>query len=333
MRKVLDAEDVQGERDMSGFEFEIHRSDGDVLARLRTGADGRTPIVEAPVDDYTIVEVAHPTWAAGLTNGGPLVVDLGADETVHEVVYINVVPDVAITTAARDAVDGDRVVELAAGDATIVDTITYTSLVPGTEYLASGELMVRSTSPTGATDPSGTRMITTGIAGSTPFTPGQPDGTVEVAFEVPADSPLLGHDVVVYQRLTVAASGRVVADHTDPDAAEQTIRFADVVPTTPPSTAPPTAPPTTIAATTTTATSAPATTSTTTTEPPPTTTTPPSAAPPPATSPPTTPPPPLPRTGNASVGATAIGGSALLVLGAGLLLATRRRRPPEPRPT
>jgi LPXTG-motif cell wall-anchored protein len=166
-------------------------------------------------------------------------------------------------------------------------------------------------------------MIPTGITGSTTFVPDQPNGIVEVTIAVPADSPLRGHVVVVYQQLTIAASGRVVARHTDPDAADQTIRFADVAPTTTTTTA------TTAVVTTTTA--APAST----TEPVITTTTtaaaPASPTPPPPPTPPAATParPALPRTGNSGVQATALAGLALVVFGLALLAAVSRRRPPR----
>ena len=339
MRKVLDAGDVQGTRDMSGFEFEIRNAQNDVVARLVTGADGRTPVVEAQPGTYTIAEVARPTWAAALDRpAARSAYELASGDAAepHEVDYVNVVPDATITTSARDAHDGDQLVELDAGDATIVDSVTHTALVPGTEYIASGELMVRATEPVGS-DGDTPPMIPTGITGSTTFVPDQPDGTVEVTFAVPADSPLRGHVVVVYQRLAIAASGRIVALHTDPDAAEQTIRFADVAPTTTPPRPhhhdihhdqhhrrrPRPSPTTEPVATTATTTIAP--------------------RPPPPRRPrrrrahhhrtaaaATTPPrPALPRTGNTGVQATALAGFALVVLGLALLATVSRRRPPR----
>jgi LPXTG-motif cell wall-anchored protein len=172
-------------------------------------------------------------------------------------------------------------------------------------------------------------LIPTGIAGSTRFVPDQPEGTVEVTFAVPADSPLRGHVVVVYQRLAVAASGRTVALHADPDAAEQTIRFADVAPATtttttttdgPATTAEPVA---TIATTTTiTTAAAPATP----TSPPPSPPSSPPSSPPPATAPAR---PVLPRTGSSGVQAPALAGVALVVLGLTMLASVSRRRPPR----
>ena len=384
MRKVLDAGDVQGLRDMSGFEFDVTDASGASIGRLTTGADGRTPTIDTIGGAHTITEVAQPSWADGLIDGGPITFDFEPggnampESTTHVITYTNVVPTISITTAASDASDGDQVVDLGLGDAAIVDTVAYTALVPGTEYVVTGELMVRPTadgasradasradasgadasgadasgadasatagadaSATAGADASGAtgtrpvassavavpEMIGTGIVASTTFVPDGPDGSVDVVFTVPGDSPLLGHVVVVYQRLAVAASGRIVAEHADPDAVEQTIRFAEPIPTTIPTTAPTTAPTT---GPPTVATPVPSPTTTTTTTPTTTTTTPPAT-----TTPPTTSPPPaersLPRTGGDGSRPSAAAGLAMLLLGLGLLLATVRapstRRP------
>jgi hypothetical protein len=252
------------------------------------------------------------------------------------------VPAASIRTAARDALDGDQVVDLAEGDATIVDTVRHSGLVPGTAYVVSGELMVRpSDGGTAAGDSSGetivagstatetvasstvalVEMIPTGITGSTTFVPSESDGQVEVEFTVPADSPLVGHVVVVYQRLAVASSGRIVAVHADPDAVEQTVRFADITPptTVPPADDRPSPPPTTapdVAA-------APPTTAPPTTAP--STTGAPPSAPVASTTP--RPTPGLASTGSGAAGSTLLSGVALLLLGVGALIAARRERP------
>jgi LPXTG-motif cell wall-anchored protein len=316
VRKVLDASDVQGTRDMSGFEFEATTADGTSIGRATTGADGRTPSFEAVGGTYTITEVAVPTWATGVADGGPVTFEFepdgdsdGADAELV-ISYTNVVPHVSVATAARDAGDGDQVVDLAAGDATIIDTVSYRSLVPGTEYIATGELMV-----------AGAEMIASGITASTTFVPHEPDGSVDVVFSVPSDSPLLGHVVVVYQQLSVAGSGRVVATHADPDAAEQTIEFADITTTTT-TTIPTTVPDTLPAPTITEPSPTTSTVAVTTTAPPPTSSPPaPPTAPPPAE-------PQLPRTGTDGSGALAVAGGAIMLAGVGLALVARlpRRR-------
>jgi len=319
VRKVLDAADVQGERDMSGFGFDVRAGNGESIGRLTTGADGRTPTIDTTGGTYTITEVARPTWADGLIDAGPITFEFEPTEAagdandplesdIREVTYTNIVPSASITTAASDADDGDQVVDLALGDATIVDTVTHTALVPGTEYTVTGELMVA-----GSAD-AVPEMIGAGIVASTTFVPIAPDGTVDVVFTVPGDSPLLGHVVVVYQYLSVAASGRIVAEHADPDAIEQTIRFTEPVPTPETTTTPPATTPDTTAP-------APTTTTITTTTP---STTTPSATTFPTT---TSPPPPersLPRTGGNGSRPMAAGGLAILLLGLALLLATVR---------
>ncbi len=334
VRKVLDAADVQGTRDMSGFEFDVTATDGTSLGRVTTGVDGLTPPIETTAGTYTITEVGRPAWAAGLGDGGPVTfahVPQG-DNSVRELTYTNTVPTASIGTAARDASDGDQLVELVDGDAEIIDTVTYTALVPGTEYLATGELMVTPTGDAAGESDVG-QPIPTGITGSTRFVPDAPDGSVDVEFAVPGNSPLLGHVVVVYQQLIVAASGRVVAAHHDPDAAEQTIRFADVVPattsTSSTTTSPPTVPDTTP--------QRPPTTTAPHVEPPPTTATPPPTTPPTVTATPTTTTsttttaPPvvaggsrLPRTGSDVSPSIALIGLALILGGLGLLVMTTR---------
>jgi hypothetical protein len=358
VRKVLDAADVQGDRDMSRFEFDVAAADGTPIGRVVTTADGRTPSLEVVVGTYTITEVGRPSWAAGLDDGGTVTftLDSHGEGDVREITYTNRVPAASISTAARDALDGDQVVDLAEGDATIVDTVRHSGLVPGTAYVVSGELMVRPSDGVMAAGDSNAEtivagstatetvasstvalveMIPTGITGSTTFVPSESDGEVEVEFTVPADSPLVGHVVVVYQQVAVASSGRIVAVHADPDAVEQTVRFADIAPPT-------TAPPTTVPATTV----APTTTLPTTVPSPPPTTAPDVAAAPPTTAPPTTAPsttgappsapvasttprptPGLASTGSGAAGSTLLSGVALLLLGVGALIAARRERP------
>jgi len=340
VRKVLDATDVQNERDMSGFEFEVATADATVIGRLTTAADGRTPPIEAVAGTYTVREIGRPSWAGGLGDPGTVTFTFEPNDVredgsdVREIVYVNTVPPASIATAARDAADGDHVVDLERGTATIIDTVTYTSLVPGTGYVVTGELMVRPSiargdgdHPTAAigvittgTDPAGatvassaielTEMIPTGITGSTSFVPDRPDGSIDVEFTLPADSPLIGHTVVVFQRLAVASSERVVATHADPNAAEQTILVA--APT----------PPTTTTTTTTTTTPATTTTSEVAEVEPPTTTLP-SASTTPTTTAPVTP-GLLPRTGSDGSPSLSIAAITLVLLGVALLSATRR---------
>lgn len=111
-----------------------------------------------------------------------------------------------IGTTLVDAADGDHV--LPAGGGTVVDTVAYRNLTPGVRYTLSGELMRKSDGQA------------TGIVGSVSFTPAQADGTVDVAFTVPAG--YAGQSLVAFEYLH-GPGGDVVAEHTDLDDAGQTV--------------------------------------------------------------------------------------------------------------
>lgn len=332
MRKVLDAVDVQGSRDMSGFEFEVTAADATSVGRLTTTADGHTPSIEAIAGTYTIRETARPPWARVLGDPGPMtfVFEPADAGDVRELAYVNTVADASIATAARDGADGDQVIDVERGAARIIDTVAYTSLVPGTAYVVTGELMVRATGAIadasdpamGASSVALPELMATGVTGSTSFVPMAPDGRVDVEFTIPADSPLRGHTVVVFQRLEVASSGRVVARHADPDATDQTIRIAA---TSPPSTTSTTSTTTTLAPTAASAstTSTTAASTTVAVEPLPPTTAQPSRGASTTTAPPTSS-TQLPRTGTDGTRSATLTAVGLVLLGLAALFASRR---------
>ncbi len=225
VRKVLDADDIQGDRDMSGFVFEV-RGDGSGTAvrtatvdTAVTGADGRTPPITATTGEYTIVEVGRPSWATGLTDGGPVTFrfDPLAQPGPLEITYRNLVPPPTITTTARDASDGDTYLTISdRGPGGIIDTITYTGLVPGTRYVARGTLMAKNARCD--------EWCPTPFVTSRGFVADGANGTVDVRFEIPAHTTeLRGATVVVFERIAVEASGRVVAEHADPNDLAQTV--------------------------------------------------------------------------------------------------------------
>ncbi len=115
-----------------------------------------------------------------------------------------------IGTEARDGDDEDSFLP-ETGPATIVDTVAYQNLRPGTEYTVRGELMVRDGSANGKP---------TGITAEKTFTPEEASGSVELTFEVPADV-LRGEVVVVFERLY--QDDQEVAVHTDIEDADQTV--------------------------------------------------------------------------------------------------------------
>lgn len=127
-----------------------------------------------------------------------------------------------IGTSLVDAADQDHV--LAAGGGTLIDTIAYRNLTPGTEYTVTGVLMDKANNES------------TGITGSTTFTPTTADGSVEVSFRVTGE--FAGTVLVAFERLFVGrdVTGDPVAVHTDIDDAAQTVAVdaaGSGVPTTP----------------------------------------------------------------------------------------------------
>ena len=235
VRKTLDDDVVQGERDMSGFVFEVTQvATGRIVGRVQTGSDGATPPIAAVLGGYVVTEIDRPPWAAGLGDGGPVTLEF--DPTTNpsaEIVYVNRIPDATIDTSARDAADGDRYVDLSSGDAAVIDTVDYCGLVPGTTYAATGELHVLDDDS--LAEPSG-------VTGRSTFTPDDACGSVEVTIAVAQDAPVAGNATVVFQTLTLdsspgapdspgevvseadgTTSTAVVAEHVDPLDSDQTV--------------------------------------------------------------------------------------------------------------
>lgn len=134
---------------------------------------------------------------------------------------VEVVPP-EIKTSAADGADGDKEVT-ADGKATIIDTVKYTGLVPGTEYELQGTLMDAETGETlkGA----GGKEITA----SAKFTPQAQDGTQDVTFTFDA-SELGGAKTVVFEKLFV--DGTLIGSHEDTNDQDQTVEISPSLKTT-----------------------------------------------------------------------------------------------------
>ena len=130
-----------------------------------------------------------------------------------------VAADPVIGTSLVDSADGDRVLPWNGG--TVIDTVAYQNLTPGTEYTVTGELMNKA-------DGSGT-----GITGSKTFTPTQANGSVEVAFVVPTG--FAGEVLVAYEQLFEGTdtTGEPVATHEDINDAAQTVTVEKAAPQRP----------------------------------------------------------------------------------------------------
>ena len=134
---------------------------------------------------------------------------------------VEVIPP-EIKTSAADGADGDKEVT-ADGKATIVDTVKYTGLVPGTEYILQGTLMDAETGE--ALKCADGKEITA----SAKFTPQAQDGTQDVTFTFDA-SELGGAKTVVFEKLFV--DGTLIGSHEDLTDKDQTVEISPSLKTT-----------------------------------------------------------------------------------------------------
>uniref|UniRef100_UPI00352816A5 VaFE repeat-containing surface-anchored protein n=1 Tax=Paraeggerthella sp. TaxID=2897350 RepID=UPI00352816A5 len=117
-----------------------------------------------------------------------------------------------------DKADGDHYAQ-AAEQVTLVDTVYYENLKPGTEYTMTGTLMVKSTGKA-LTDSDGNE-----ITASKTFTPKSKTGEVELEFTFDG-SLLAGEDIVAFESLV--SDGIEVAAHADIDDEGQTVRILGI---------------------------------------------------------------------------------------------------------
>ena len=108
---------------------------------------------------------------------------------------------------------------------TLVDTVSYKNLKPGTEYTVSGRLMDKETG----------KELEPAVTATTKFTPTAKDGTVDIKFTLDA-SKLGGKKVVAFEK--VSEGGNVVASHEDINDEGQTVTIKKPTPPAPPAPTP-----------------------------------------------------------------------------------------------
>ena len=108
---------------------------------------------------------------------------------------------------------------------TLVDTVSYKNLKPGTEYTVSGRLMDKETG----------KELSPAVTATTKFTPKSADGTIDVPFMLDA-SKLGGKKVVAFEK--VSEGGNVVASHEDINDEGQTVTIKKPTPPAPPAPTP-----------------------------------------------------------------------------------------------
>ena len=138
---------------------------------------------------------------------------LATHEDIGDVNQTVTVTAPAISTSARDAIDGDK--DVVVDDVTtVIDTVEYRNLVPGKEYTLNGKLHSKSN---GKPLMVGDKPVT----GQTTFTPEKADGKVEVTFTFDSRDLEDKTDIVVFESLV--RSGTELASHADIDDENQTV--------------------------------------------------------------------------------------------------------------
>lgn len=121
-----------------------------------------------------------------------------------------------LSTTATDKTDGDHTL-LPSCEATVIDHVEYTDLIPGKEYTVSGTLMDKST---------GEPLVVGdgNVTAETTFVPNKADGTVDLEFTFDA-SELGGKDLVAFE--IAYKNGIQIADHQDIDDEAQTVTVSE----------------------------------------------------------------------------------------------------------
>ena len=114
------------------------------------------------------------------------------------------------STMAINPADQSHIIGVDGG--TVNDTTTCSNLVAGVAVTITGELQAR--------QPDGS-LSATGIQGSSTFIPAAATATTVVVFAVPPSAT--PGTYVVFETLSIAATGKVLGGHHDPSDADQTI--------------------------------------------------------------------------------------------------------------
>ena len=205
---------------MKGIAFEvIDVSENRVVATLVTDENGyattakpEVPEGSLPYGKYIVREKNAPIGYLPIKD-----IEVSIDEN-KEVVTLDIKNTPAeIKTKATFKENGAKEI-MPEGNATIVDKVTYKNLRPGATYKLEGILMDKSTGDPLIVD----EMI---ISSEMQFVPEKETGTIIMEFSVKANE-LSGKDITVFEKLYI--DGTVVAEHTDINDENQSVRFNKV---------------------------------------------------------------------------------------------------------
>lgn len=119
----------------------------------------------------------------------------------------------SVKTSVKDVADNDRKIT-AKGTATMIDTVTYTNLVPGKSYTLKGVIMNKATGKPLTIDDKE-------VTASTTFVPEKKNGAAEVTFKFDASKVKPGN-YVVFETMMETETKVVIGSHEDLDDKDQT---------------------------------------------------------------------------------------------------------------
>lgn len=207
--------DRETEKPVIGAKFGLFRSDKteftaeNALLTAESGEDGVFTFENIPYGDWLIKELQPADGY--LENNEIYPVRIGENgQTIGITVINDRIPKIKTTAT----VDGEK--EICATEVfTLTDTVSYSHLIPGKEYVLKGTLMDKNT---GKAFTENDKAVTA----ETVFTPEIPNGTVAVSFTF--DSRLIkgSTSLVVFE--TLYKDGKELAVHADIEDEDQTVK-------------------------------------------------------------------------------------------------------------
>lgn len=208
--------DRETESAIAGAKFGLFRSGEteftaeSAILTVESGEDGVFTFENIPYGDWLIKELQPADGY--LANEEIYPVRIGEN---GQTIGITVVNDRIPEIKTNAAVDGEK--EICATEVfTLTDTVSYSHLIPGKEYVLKGTLMDKNTGK--AILPKMAEAVTA----ETVFTPETPNGTVTVSFTF--DSRLIKENTSLVVFETLYKDGKELAVHADIEDEDQTVK-------------------------------------------------------------------------------------------------------------
>lgn len=207
--------DRETEAVIAGAKFGLFRSGEteftaeSAILTVESGEDGVFTFENIPYGDWLIKELQPADGYLANDKIYPVRISENG-----QTIGITVVNDRIPEIKTNAAVDGEK--EICATEVfTLTDTVSYSHLIPGKEYVLKGALMDKNT---------GKVFTENGeaVTAETVFTPETPNGTVTVSFSF--DSRLIKENTILVVFETLYKDGKELAVHADIEDEDQTVK-------------------------------------------------------------------------------------------------------------